>query len=377
MHKTFRLRFWAVFIFAAAVAVSHQVTQPESLMVVTATRFLESLTAEQRVNTVFDIDSKERLKWHYFPERGFKQEYGHDRRGIMFKEMDPQQRHLAYALMASGLSQAGFIKAATVMSIEEIVRVIEADTTGHRDAERFHFSIFGKPATTGAWAWRVEGHHLVLNFTINDGKVISSSPTFFGANPHEVPIGAHKGMRALDREEDLARDLVNSLDPGQRKKAIFDQIAPYDILTMATVRAQLEGSPKGLPAAQMTPQQRALLMEVIAEYANNIAPSLAEKRMEQARRAPADKLFFAWAGQTGRPVLRPVEVGKPTTGNRNPNGIYYRVQSPDFLIEYDNTQNYSNHSHSVWRDWRGDFGFDVLSSHHRMFDHRTLVAGVP
>ena len=143
---------------------------------------------------------------------------------------------------------------------------------------------------------------------------------------------------------------------------------------MATVRAQLEDSPKGLTAAQMTTKQRALLMEVIAEYANNIAPPLAEKRMEQARRAPADKLFFAWAGKTERPVLRPVEVGKPTTGNRDPNGIYYRVQSPDFLIEYDNTQNYSNHSHSVWRDWRGDFGLDVLSSHHRMFDHRNVVA---
>lgn len=375
MNKIIRLLLVATFIFASAIAGS-RLTQPESLMVATASRFIESLTPEQRINTLFEVDSKERLKWHYFPESGFRQEYGHDRRGIMFKEMDPKQRHLAYALMSSGLSQVGFIKAATVMSIEEIVRVIEADTTGHRDAERFHFSIFGKPRATGAWAWRIEGHHIGLNFTIMDGKVISSSPTFFGANPNEVPVGAHKGMRVLDREEDLSRELVNSLDPRQRQKAIFDKEAPYDILTMATVRAQLEGSPKGLAAAQMTSTQRTLLMEVISEYANNIAPPLSEKRLEQARRAPSDKLFFAWAGRTDRPVLRPVEIGKPTTGNRDLEGVYYRVQSPDFLIEYDNTQNYSNHSHSVWRDWKGDFGFDILSAHHRMLDHRQLVPAV-
>ena len=117
-------------------------------------------------------------------------------------------------------------------------------------------------------------------------------------------------------------------------------------------------------------------MGLIGEYANNLAPPLANKRLEQARRAPADKLLLAWAGNTERPVPRPVEIGKPTTGNRDARGLYYRVQSPDFLIEYDNTQNYSNHSHSVWRDWNGDFGLDVLAMHHRIFDHRTILASL-
>jgi len=356
--------------FAVALAVSNSAPQTESLMALTATRLIESLTPEQRANTVFDIQSPERLKWHYFPERGFKQEYGHDRRGIMFKEMDPKQRHLAYALMASGLSQVGFIKASTIMSIEEIVRVIEADNTGHRDAERFHFTIFGKPGPSGVWAWRVEGHHVALNFTIRDGRVISSSPTFFGANPHEVPVAPHKGMRALDREEDLARDLVNALDPAQRKRAIYDEAAPFDIASMGAVRARLEASPIGIPASALNARQRAMLLDVIAEYANNVAEPLARRRMEQARKAPPEKLYFAWAGTTERLPVRTPEIGKPTTGWRHRQGIYYRVQSPDFLIEYNNTQNYSNHSHSVWRDWNGDFGLDVLSMHLNTVDHK-------
>lgn len=363
------IRLSAAAVFAAGLAISNHTPSPESLMTLTAGRFIESLTPAQRANTLFEITDPERVTWHYFPERGFKLEYGRERRGIMFKEMDPKQRHLAYALMASGLSQAGFIKASTIMSIEEVVRVIEADTTGNRDAERFHFTIFGKPGDTGVWAWRVEGHHVVLNFTIKDGKAISTSPLFFGSNPHEVPLPPHKGMRALGREEDLARELVLSLDAAQRKRAIFDEFAPFDIMSMGTMRARLEAAPPGIPASGLNPKQRALLTGLIAEYANNVAPPLAARRMEQARSAAPASLFFAWAGTTERPALRPVEIGKPTTGNRARQGIYYRVQSPAFLIEYNNTQNYSNHSHSVWRDWNGDFGMDLLPQHFREFDH--------
>ncbi len=367
--KTPLPRLAAFLAFGAALAISNSASGPANLMVVTAARFVDSLTPPQRAATVFGLTSKERVEWHYFPERGFKSEYGRDRQGIMFKEMDPKQRHLAYALMSSGLSQVGFIKATTIMSIEEIVRVIEADTTGHRDAERYHFSIFGTPAASGVWAWRVEGHHVVLNFTLRDGKVVSASPTFFGANPHEVPLPPHQGLRPLDREEDLARQLVQSLDPKQRQRAIYDNVAPFDILSMGTVRARLEASPVGIPASALNVKQRALLTEVIAEYANNIAEPLAAQRREQARRAPLDKLFFAWAGTTERPAIRTPAVGRPTTGFRHREGVYYRVQTPEFLIEFNNTQNYANHSHSVWRDWKGDFGLDVLSLHHRMFDH--------
>ncbi len=369
MRPTSRIRCFGILLFSGGLAVSNHASAPENLMAVTATRFVESLTAAQHANTVFDFKDQERFKWHYFPERGFALEHGRERRGIMFKEMDPKQRHLAYALMASGLSQAGFIKAATIMSVEEIVRVIEADTTGNRDAEKFHFSVFGKPADSGVWGWRVEGHHVALNFTIKDGRAVSTSPLFFGSNPHEVPTEPHRGMRVLGREEDLARDLVNSLDPAQRKRAIFDELAPFDIMTMGTVRARLETAPPGIPVSALNARQRAMLMELVEEYANNVAGPLAERRLDQARQTPPAKLYFAWAGTTERPTPRPVEIGKPTTGNRARQGIYYRVQSPAFLIEYNNTQNYSNHSHSVWRDWQGDFGADVLSLHNQMF-HR-------
>jgi hypothetical protein len=39
------------------------------------------------------------------------------------------------------------------------------------------------------------------------------------------------------------------------------------------------------------------------------------------------------------------------------------VQGPTFLIEFDNSQNGGNHVHSVWRDFNGDFGRDLLREH--------------
>jgi hypothetical protein len=260
------------------------------------------------------------------------------------------------------------------MSLEEIVRVFEADTTGHRDPDNYHFTMFGKPSLTSTWGWRVEGHHLSLHFTMKQGRLISSSPTFFGANPHEVPQGEHKGLRALAGEEDLARAFLKSLAPDQRKIALFSDIAPEDILTLATVRAKLEGAPQGIPASKLTEKQYQGLLDLLGEYANNMPPEVAAERMKIVRQTPRAQLFFGWAGDIERGAPKPVKIGVPTTGNRAEKGNYYRIQAPTFLIEYDNTQNQSNHSHSVWRDLQGDFGLDAMALHYRM-DHGYSLAG--
>src|SRR5262249_47689882 len=145
------------------------------------------------------------------------------------------------------------------------------------------------------------------------------------------------------------------LAPDQRKLALFADIAPEDILTLATVRAKLEGSPQGIPASKLTEKQFQALLDLLAEYANNMPPEVAAERMKLVRQTPQSQLFFGWAGQIERPAPKPVTIGVPTTGNRAEKGNYYRIQGPAFLIEYDNTQNQSNHSHSVWRDLQGDF----------------------
>jgi hypothetical protein len=352
MSKHLRIRFAVLFVCAAALGLAYHEARLEEVMAQSAQHLVSALTPEQAPKSLYAFDSPDRTLWHFVPDNNFQQTHGHPRPGLTFGELEPYQRRLADALLSSGLSKAGFGKAVTIMSLEDVLRRAENDTVGRRDPMRYHVSIFGKPAADGAWGWRVEGHHLSVNYTIKDGHVVGASPSFFGSNPHEVREGPRSGLRVLSREEDLARKLAKSLNAEQLKAAVVDQTAYRDVLTAYQTRAKLEDQPPGLQASKLTSQQYDMLVAVLEEYAYNMPTEVAEKRMKQVRDTPKDKLLFAWAGS--------IEPGQ---------GDYYRIQSPAFLVEYDNTQNKNNHSHSVWRDFNGDFGFDVLAMHHRLFDH--------
>lgn len=310
---------------------------PAALMAGAATHFLDALEPEQRTRAALPFDGEERLNWHYVPR---------ERKGLPLREMTPTQKHLAAALLSAGLSRRGYIKATTVMSLEEVLRVLENDSGERRNPEKYYFTIFGIPGPRGAWGYRVEGHHLSQNFTVVNGRV-AGAPSFFGANPAEVRHGPRKGLRALADEEDLGRALLESLDGEQRQTAVVSPRAYPDILTAASRKAALEGRPSGLPAAKLDARQFERLAALLEEYAGNVPGDLAAARRERVRRAGRD-LWFAWAGEAAR--------GRPH---------YYRVQGPGFLVEYDNTQNSANHIHSVWREFEGDFGLDLLEEHYR------------
>lgn len=341
-----RGRLAAAAALMISLAFAYNRTQTVPLMSETANAWLASLTREQRAKATFPFDDERRFFWHYIPSPDIEQRFGHPRWGLTLGEMTPEQKHLASALLSAGLSRSGFIKATTIMSLEEILRVMENDSGRRRDPDKYHFSIFGTPSEKGVWGYRIEGHHVSLHFTIVDGK-LAASPTFFGANPALVKQGPRQGLRALAREEDLARDLLASLTPEQRRVAIVSAQAYKDILTAADRKAALEGQPSGLSAAKLNARQRELLEKLVAEYAGNMPPEIAEARMKQLQQAGAN-VYFAWAGA--------VERGGPH---------YYRIQTPKFLIEYDNTQNDANHIHSVWRDFDGDFGLDLLQEHYQ------------
>lgn len=306
-----------------------------------ANAFISSLTPQQRSKATYDFQDDQRLDWHFVPR---------PRQGLPLKDLALDQKLLAHALLAAGLSQRGYIKATTIMSLEEVLRVMENDDGVYRNPSAYFFTVFGEPAEKGTWGFRVEGHHVSQNFTIVNGR-ISGSPSFFGANPAMVLDGPRKGLRALAREEDLGREVIQALTPDQKQVAIVDSQAYRDILTMASRKAALAGQPSGLQVSGMNDRQRALLQALLEEYCYNMPDPIAEARAAQIRKA-GDDLYFAWAGSEER--------GQ---------GHYYRIQSPAFLVEYDDTQNNANHIHSVWRDFEGDFGLDLLKQHYEM-SHR-------
>ncbi len=307
-----------------------------SLMTECANRFLAALDANQRGKATFPFDGEERMNWHFIPR---------ERKGLPLREMTPYQKHLASALLAAGLSQAGYIKAVTIMSLEDVLKLIEGDSGEHRNPEKYYFSVFGTPSDKGTWGYRVEGHHLSQNYTVVDGNVIDG-PSFFGANPAEVRQGPRKGLRTLAGEDDLGIELIHALDEQQQKVAIVNPTAYEEILTAASRKAALQGQPSGLTASKMNAKQFDALMALMEEYARNLPDELAEGRMAQINKAGRNT-YFAWSGGINR--------GDPH---------YYRVQTAYFLIELDDTQDNANHIHSVWRDFKGDFGEDMLQQHY-------------
>ena len=347
MHVERRLflRSSAALVGAGMLGSSHghgeQIHRPHvhvaSRMTECANRFLAALDANQRGKATFPFQSDERLNWHFIPK---------ERKGLPLREMMPYQKHLASALLAAGLSQTGYIKAVTIMSLENVLRIIENDSGEHRNPEKYYFSVFGTPSDSGTWGYRVEGHHFSQNYTVVNGGVIDG-PSFFGANPAEVRQGPRKGLRTLSGEEDLGIELIHALDEQQQKVAIVDPTAYKDILTAASRKAAVQGQPSGLPASKMNANQFDALMALMEEYARNVPEELAESRIAQINKAGRN-IQFAWSGGINR--------GDPH---------YYRVQTASFLIELDDTQDDTNHIHSVWRDFTGDFGEDLLQQHYQ------------
>jgi hypothetical protein len=340
----------------------------------TAAAWLDALEPEQRAKASLDFnDTAERTSWAYFPRPS---------KGLPLLEMDARQQKLAHRLLTASLSYPAYAKIVTVMAFESLVNYIEdGRLDAFRDPRRYFLAIFGSPGDD-LWGWRFEGHHVVLNFTLAGGEVVSPTPLFIGSQPAAISHGHSTVLRPCAEEEDAARELLGSLDADRRRQAIISGAAPPDFVLMnapivpesaipgeievppllANIVAEAKAMaheqrealrferdrPRGLAASAMDGAQRKLLSELVAVYVDRLPEPLAAIERARIERAALDGVHFAWAGETER--------GRPH---------YYRLQGPSFLVEYDNTQNDVNHLHSVLRDPDRDFGGDLLRQHIR------------
>ena len=308
---------------------------PSGLHMVSAAQgFLGTLNKQQRQRATFAYDDEERLNWHFIPR---------ERKGLPLKDLDGTPLKAAHGLIASGLSEAGYDQALNVMSLEEILYLLEGGNReqrrDRRDPQKYYLSIFGNPALKGTWGWRVEGHHLSLNYTVTDGDVVASTPEFFGANPGTVDTGPGRQIRVLGLEEDTARQILKLCSPEQQKVAWISKEAPDDLRGGGVAQPVLEeNDPVGLPVSEMSRDQQKLMRSLLTEYLQNMPADVEQERRAEINSAGIDNIRFAWWGSSEQ-------------DHRH----YYRVQGPTFIIEYNNTQNSANHVHSIWRNTSGDF----------------------
>ncbi len=308
-----------------------------------AVDFLKSLTQAQRNKTQMPFNDGSRILWHYLPGSMFP------RAGIQLNEMDSNQKSKLNELLRNFLSETGYNKTMKIIELENILLENSGDLI-MRNPGNYSVAFYGNPEKDSLWAFSFEGHHISLNFTIHNGKV-EIAPRFFGASPATILSGPREGERTLQKEEDLGFELINSLSEEQRKLAIFQQKPFFDIVTGNSTEVE-PLSPVGIMYGQLTRDQQLIFLKLLDEYLSTMPPEQAEKKMNSIKDEEINEVRFGWAGAT--------VLGE---------GHYYRIQGKSFLIEFDNVQNNANHIHSVWRDFEGDFGRDIIREHYKNSNH--------
>lgn len=300
-----------------------------------------TLDPGQRQALAADLQDPGFREWSYLPG---------PRPGLPLAGLTAAQREAALDLLDTGCSAAGARTARAVIELDRVRRQLGGGDPGPGE-DRFWFRVFGEPSAGGAWAWRVNGHHLAVHVTAA-GDDLTVTPSFFGSEPARVRTGPRAGLRVLAAEEDLARELVASLDGAQLRQALTSATAPADILTRSDPVADPSRIGTGIGHGDLTGDQQERLHRLVRHYFERTATVASAEAWRKANDAGLDGIRFAWAGGT------------------NPGeGHYYSVLGPTFLLEYDNTQDDANHIHSVWRDLTDDWGGDLLARHYAADHH--------
>jgi hypothetical protein len=255
--------------------------------------------------------------------------------------LNGEPRQAAEHLVKAGLSAAGHAKVLQVRSLEEVLYLFEGGEEDYRRNRRhphkYHITVFGTPAATGLWGWRFEGHHLSLNFSIQDGIVVSSTPEMFGANPALIDAGPGRQLRILAGREDIARQILKACNDDQKKKMWISETAPDDIRGGGVAQPVID-SAVGLRYAEMSPEQQKLFKDLLGEYLSAMPAQVVRDRMKAIEKSGMDDIRMGWWGES--------ELNKRH---------HYVIQGASFIIEYNNTQNDANHVHAIWRSVGGDF----------------------
>ena len=329
----------AVLCFSARTATAQQTAtraaSPTARIVSAANRFLATLEQQQRSNLLFAFDdAAQRARWSNFPVRMTP------RAGLKMGDLSAAQRAAAMSLLSSVLSARGYEKVQQIVEADEVLKTSERNNPMF-GRDLYFISILGTPSETKPWMLQFGGHHLAVNVTIA-GEHGVLTPTLTGAQPALYTV-AGKTVRPLGQESDKALALLNALDEGQKKQAILGfQVGD---LVLGPGQDGKTIQPEGLKVSAMNAKQRAMLLDVIAEWSGIVHESAAAARLAELK-ADLNETWFAWSGPTTAAPGRNITA-------------YYRIQGPHLVIEYAPQRlggDLSMHVHTMYRDPTNDYG---------------------
>jgi hypothetical protein len=359
-----KLRFSIALIFTALLCCSSTAkAQQEFRKEISfyAKELYVSFTRTQQISGKLHFSDTARLKWNNLPV-GLRA-----RAGTSIGNMNDEQRKLLHRILSASLSSQGYLKATSIMHLDDLLNryydslyykkelsdktyeMIRGLLWSHKN---YFFSFFGDPSED-VWGYKLEGHHLSVNFTFT-GDIISVTPFFVGTDPAEYQSSEYAGWRVLGQEEDLGIKLMSLFTPSQKSKAVKSTEVPQDIITAAESGRRLVED-WGLRGAEMTGEQKAILQYIIREFVFNMEYEKAMIEYNRILKAGIEKVYFGWIGE--------IDEDKPH---------YYVINGPGFLIEFDNNggpRNGANHIHAIWREKGNEYGEDVLKKHYQQEKH--------
>lgn len=338
--------------------------QEETILIKTNVySFIESLTPIQKKMGMLHFADTARVQWNNLPV-GLRA-----RAGISMGSLSNEQRMIIHRILSTSLSSQGYLKATGIMHLDNLINMYY-DTLFERKAfdartyqflkdlkwsnKNYYFALFGNPQTDSTWGYKLEGHHLSLNFTFNN-QHLSVTPMFVGTDPSEFLMTEYAGWRLLGQEEDLGLKLIQSLTAIQKKTAIKSAEVPGDIITAAESGIRLVDY-WGIKASVLSQKQQDILRRIIREFVYNLEQDKADEEFEKIIKAGIGNIYFGWIGEP--------EETKPH---------YFILNGPTFIIEFDNNggpRERANHIHAIWREKGNEYGEDILKKHYQSEKHR-------
>ena len=295
-------------------------------LLATTRKFLAGLDGEQRKAATFALNAPQWRNWDYFgTDNNIKP-------GLRLEVMNTAQKQAAWDVLATLLSPTGIEKTRNVMTLQDVL-ASQGNMPKQRSSERFSFAVFGTPGETGAWAFRLEGHHLHQSISVRDNRIVSVTPSSFSVNPNRVTSGKHAGLVTLRGEEALARKLYGDLDPKRQGRARLSATPMNNIMSYAG-REHANTRAVGIAAAELQSAQRDLIWQLVETYAvDYLAPPLAEAQRARVRSGDREGVHFAWYGP-----------------NNTERAFGYRVIGAGFVIELGSVDPAAQHLHTIYHD---------------------------
>ena len=304
------------FFLVLASKLQAQTFQPAYVEV--TQEFLNKLSDQQLARCSFALNDAHRLQWSRLPG---------DRKGLKLTAFSEEQKIAFHRLLREFFPSQGYLKITSIMFNEDIQKKNEPVL----DRNEYWFSYFGEAELGARWGFKLEGHHLSVNMTLEGNELLSFTPITLASNPAVTHSdGPRDGLVILYQEEELARALVNSFTADQLAEGYTNREKPKAVY--GELNEDLKDIPdEGLPISKLNDQQMIILKRLVSEYIGNFhpfeAPTLDEILNEKAR-------FFFLGSKTH---------GKPH---------YYKIENGSHFIEY---ENYDNHIHWLWRNYH-DYG---------------------